>query len=431
MAAFPLLHRGCEVSMTLSRRYHRLLLFAAIAVIAVSQTKNLAAQASAGTRILVCESSSGACDKPDAPLDTVWTFSGVAGTATSPDSSDPSRLTPSRLTIDKFDSASIVVQRVDDSGPTAGLSAVYTGSVHGTQISGTVRYSWPGHPDYFATGAWAAVLQDAVAATPPLAASAPAAPLATLPPNLLVCENHGACNAAWVFSGATGTATWFARSPVTASLTVLRSDPDYIVVRRTDTTDGVSATYAGSLHGDHYSGTIVYSSPNHPGDSTGTWTATIPNTTCDPQAALDSPTALRIGQTALMFHQDHDAFTCYIAAAKAGDATAQTAVGLIYYQGRGDIPQDYAQAFPWLHKAADQGVYAAQRLVAEMYAAGQGTAKDATLAGIYTARADEQKHDQERQQDMAANAAERAADRNAQVMSSFVLGASFGAFLFF
>jgi len=292
-----------------------------------------------------------------------------------------------------------------------------------------VQYSWPGHPDYPATGTFSAVLQDAIAAAPQPTQTATT--LAALPPNLLVCENHGACNAAWVLNGAEGTGTWFARNPVTANLTVLRSDPDYIVIRRTDTTDGVSATYAGSLHGDHYSGTIVYSSPNHPGESTGTWTATVPQTACDPQAALDSPTALRIGQTALMFHQDHDAFTCYIAAAKAGDATAQTAVGLIYYQGRGDIAQDYSQAFIWLHKAADQGVYAAQRLVAEMYAAGQGTQKDPTLAGIYTARADEQKHDQERQQDLAHDSAERAADRNAQVMSSFVLGASFGAFLFF
>ena len=129
-----------------------------------------------------------------------------------------------------------------------------------------------------------------------------------------------------------------------------------------------------------------------------------------------------------MFHHDNDAFSCYIAAAKAGDATAQMAVGLIYYQGRGNVAQDYKQAFLWLHKAADQGVYQAQRLVAEMYLAGQGTQKDPSLAGIYTARADEQKHDLERQQDRQFEAQQRAADRSAQVLSSFVLGASFGIF---
>ncbi len=137
---------------------------------------------------------------------------------------------------------------------------------------------------------------------------------------------------------------------------------------------------------------------------------------------------MRLGQTALMFHRDHDALDCYIVAARAGDATAQTAVGLTYYQGRENVPQDYTQAFFWLHKAADQNIYAAERTVAEMYAAGQGTTRDATLAAIYTKRADEQKHDLERQQDRQYDAQQRAADRSAQILSSFVLGASFGLF---
>jgi hypothetical protein len=393
---------------------------APLVLVALPQPNSLSAQDSNGTRILVCESQNAVCAQPGAQLDITWTFNGTTGSATS--AADPA---PSHLTIQKFDSDSFVVRRVDDSGPTPGLTATYSGSIHGTQIDGTVQYSWPGHPEYPASGTFSAVLQGPAAAVsqPPQAAT----PIASLPPNLLVCENHGACNAAWVFNGSEGTATWFTRNPVKATLTVIRSEPDYIQIRRTDTTDGVSAIYAGSPHGDHYAGTIIYSSPGHAGDSTGTWTASIPDTTCDPKANLDSADALRIGQNALMFHQDHDAFTCYIAAAKAGDSNAQMVVGLIYYQGRGDIAQNYTEAFRWLHKAADQGVYPAQRLVAEMYTAGQGTQKDPTLAGIYTARADEQKHDQERQQDLA----ERAADRNAQILSSFVLGASFGAFLFF
>jgi hypothetical protein len=391
---------------------------AALILIAIPQSSFLSAQGSGGTRFTVCESTGNACSQPNASLDTAWTFNGTTGTATSPSNPDGAR-----LTIEKFDSGSIVVQRNDDSGPTAGLSAVYSGTIHGTQVSGTVQYSWPGHEGYPSTGNFSAVLQDSVAAAqPPPSTSASA----SLPPQLLVCENHGACNAAWILNGSTGTGTWFAKTTVKANLTVDRADPDYIRVRRTDTTDGVSAVYAGSPRGDHYEGTIIYSSPGHAGDSTGTWTATVPQTTCDSQANLEPADDLRIGQYALMFHRDHDAFNCYIAAAKAGDSNAQMVVGLIYYQGRGDIAQDYAQAFFWLHKAADQGVYNAQRLVAEMYAAGQGTAKDATLSGIYTARADEQKHDLERQQDLA----ERQADRNAQVLSSFVLGASFGMFFF-
>ena len=394
------------------------LLLVALAFGSAAHPAALLAQSSAGTRILVCESADNACSQPNAHLDILWTFNGIAGTATSAANS-----APSHLTIQKFDSSAMVVQRVDDSGTTAGLTATYSGIVKGTQISGTVQWSWPGHPDYPSNGTFSAIIQDSVAAAPPPPASQSVASTA-LPSNLLVCENHGACNAAWILNGNTGTGTWFARNTVKANLTVDRNDPDYIRIRRTDTTGGVSAVYAGSRHGDQYSGTIIYSSPDHPGGATGTWTASIPQTTCDPKSGLDAADAVRIGQYALMFHRDRDALGCYTAAATAGDANAQMVVGLIYYQGKGDIAQDYKQAFVFLHKAADQGDYHAQRLVAEMYAAGQGTAKDPTLAGIYTARADEQKHDFERQQDLA----ERAADRNAQIMSSFVLGASFGIF---
>ena len=401
------------------------LLFLVITVPALDAgTIHLFAQAAPPTRILVCESTNDSCKRPNAQLDLTWVFNGVEGTATSP--ANPAG---SRVTIEKFDSDAIVVRRVDDAGPTAGLTAVYTGTVNGTHMIGTVQRSWPGHPDYPATAIFSAVLQDQLAAsTQAPAASSSSKPLVALPTELLVCENNGSCNAAWILNGSEGTGTWFARTTTKANLTVLRSEPDYLLIRRTDTTDAVTANYAGSLHGDHYSGTIVWSTPDHPGGATGTWTATVPKTTCDPHAGLEPADAMHLGQTALMFHRDKEAFDCYIVAARAGDATAQTAVGLSYYQGRETIPQDYTQAFLWLHKAADQGVYAAQRTVAEMYAAGQGTTRDATLAGIYTRRADEQKHDLERQQDRQYDAQQRAADRSAQVLSSFVLGASFGIF---
>jgi TPR repeat protein len=77
---------------------------------------------------------------------------------------------------------------------------------------------------------------------------------------------------------------------------------------------------------------------------------------------------------------------------------AQTAVGLIYYKGNtSEIPQDYKQAFFWLQKAADQGVYAAQRTVSDMYMLGQGTPKDHELSKFYGDKAAEQKRDREHQ----------------------------------
>jgi hypothetical protein len=380
---------------------------------------------------MVCESISDACTRPDAHLDITWVFDGAEGTVSSPSSQ-----AGSRLTIERFDSDSIMVRRADQTGPTAGRTAVYTGSVRGSLISGTVEWAWPDHADYPKKGVFSGMLQDQ-----PSAPSTVGAPISSTnssnspPPELLVCENGGVCDAAWIFTGSTGTGTWFTRKPVRATLTLLRSEPDYIVIRRTDTTDVISATYAGSLQGDHYAGTIVWNTPGHPGESTGSWTATVPQTACAAQMGLEAADAMRIGQYALMFKRDHDALDCYIVAAKEGDTTAETAVGLLYYQGRGAVAQDYAEAFFWLHKAADQGVYAAQRTVAEMYTAGLGTQRDPTLARIYTARADEQKHDMERRQDIEERAqarreehAERAADRVNHLLSSFVLGASFGLF---
>jgi len=382
----------------------------------------LCAQVLSPTRILVCESRNDACNQPDARLDISWIFNGAEGRTAGSGGS----VADSRVRIERFDSDSIIVRRVDQVGPTAGLTALYTGSVRGIHINGTVQWSWPDHPGYPTAGVFSALLQD----QPSVAAQSEAAPGRTsdeLPSELLVCENNDPCNSAWFIHGSEGKATWFVRDPVHAKLTVIRSTPDDILIRRTDTTDEVSATYAGSLRGDRYSGTIVWSTPGHPGASTGTWTATLPQTDCAAQAGIDPGDALRLGQTALMFHRDRDALDCYTAAATGGDATAQAAVGLIYYQGRGVIPQDYTQALFWLRKAADQGVYAAQRTVAEMYAVGQGTHRDPAFSAIYTARADEQKHDLERRQDLA----DRAADRRAQMLSSFILGASFGAFLFF
>lgn len=359
--------------------------------------------AHAQSRILVCESRQDPCTQ----MNIVWSFDGTQGTA------NPG----GALAIEKFDAGSLVVRRTDPSG----LTAVYTGAVHGTNVEGTVEWTWPGHDGYPATGKFAAVLQDSVAATP-AASSTPAAAAGSLPTELLVCENKGPCNAAWTLNGTEGTGTWFVRNPVHAKLTVVRGEADNLLIRRTDTTDGVTATYAGSLRGDHYSGVIVLGGSDHPGSTTGTWTATIPHTKCE--ADMDAPAALATGQTALMFKRNHDALDCYIVAAKDGDSRAQTAVGLLYDQGSGDVEQDYKQALYWLRKAADQGVYPAERRVAEMYAAGLGTPRDPTMARIYTARADEQKHDYERQQDLA----EREADRRTQVLSSFVLGASFGIF---
>ena len=389
----------------------------------------LQAQSTSLSRLLICESADDSCSKPEPRFTIVWIFDGAQGHVNS-----ASGQTGARLTINRFDGKSIVINSAEENGPNAGLTATYTGSISGNRIAGAVEWSWPGHSTYPAKGVFSGILQDQPAAGNSVHVPTAATSMPAMPSELLVCENGGVCNAAWNFQGSSGTGTWFARTPTRATLAVLRFEPDYISIRRTDAAGGVSATYTGSHRGDHWEGTIVWSTPGHPGGATGTWTATVPKTACT-SPALEPQDAMRLGQYALMFKRDADARNCYIVAAKAGDATAQTAVGLLYYQGRGAAAQNYQQAFFWLHKAADQGIYAAQRTVAEMFTVGQGTAKDPAMGSIYAARADEQKHDMERRQDFEERAqarreehAERAADRANQLLSSFVLGASFGIF---
>jgi hypothetical protein len=380
------------------------------------------AQVSSPTRMIECESANDACTQPNAHYNIIWAFDGTEGTANSPNGS-----TGTRLTIEKFDGQTIVVRRFDRAGASAGLSGLYTGTVEGKHITGTVKWSWLDHPGFPASGTWSAIIQDQPSSQSAPDATAGNGSSAVIPPRLLECEGVGRCNGSWIINGSEGTATWFAQTPVRAKLTVVRSEPDDILIRRTDTSDGNSAVYSGKRHGDQISGTVIWSSPDHPGGASGTWSASVPQTVCETQANLTSADAQRIGQNALMFQREHDALDCYIVAAKTGDPMAQTAVGLLLYQGHEGIPQDYKQALFWLRKAADQGIYAAQKTVADMYMLGQGTAPDPNLSNFYAAKASEQKREWERNQDRA----DRAAASRANMLTGFVMGAVFGALLFY
>ncbi|HLJ88854.1 MAG TPA: hypothetical protein VKZ53_18690 [Candidatus Angelobacter sp.] len=90
---------------------------------------------------------------------------------------------------------------------------------------------------------------------------------------------------------------------------------------------------------------------------------------------------------------------------------AQTAVGLIYYQGNNaEIPQNYPQAFFWLSKAAAQDSYAAEKKLVDMYMLGQGTPRNAEIVRFYGEKAADLKHGtRTRQTGAVASAARRAA----------------------
>jgi|HubBroStandDraft_6_1064221.scaffolds.fasta_scaffold127492_1 hypothetical protein len=373
------------------------------------------------TRLLVCESSDQSCLKADPKYAAEWSFDGTTGVVTSPASESGTQLTIDTMSQDK-----IVIRRVDASG----RSATYSGTIHGSHVTGTVEWTSGdqtsgGQASAPATGSWSAMFRDlpaAVESSP--GASTPSA--SGLPVRLIECEGGGPCNGAWSFDGLSGTATWFTQSPIRAKLTIVRSDPDEITIRRTDLTDGNSAVYQGTRKGDTYSGAVIWSSPNNPGGGSGHWTASIPQTECDPSSNLSSADAMRIGQNALMFDLKREAFDCAKAAAEGGDAMAQTIVGLTYYQGRArEVPQNYANALYWLKKAAAQGVYAAQQTLSDMYTLGEGTEKNPELARFYGDKAATQKQDAIHEKERREDRADRAADREA-----YILGQAFGSFLF-
>jgi len=91
--------------------------------------------------------------------------------------------------------------------------------------------------------------------------------------------------------------------------------------------------------------------------------------------------------------QDYkQAFNWLTKAAEQGNAEAQLYLAVMYYQGQG-VTQDYKQTFNWLTKAAEQGNAEAQSSLGEIYAKGQGVAQDYKKAFIWYKKAAEQGND--------------------------------------
>lgn len=72
--------------------------------------------------------------------------------------------------------------------------------------------------------------------------------------------------------------------------------------------------------------------------------------------------------------------------AEGGSAQAQTALGEMYFSGRG-VPKDRAEAATWLRKAAKQGHVSAQYALAQMYMHGEGVPRDSLQAYAWLERA--------------------------------------------
>lgn len=78
---------------------------------------------------------------------------------------------------------------------------------------------------------------------------------------------------------------------------------------------------------------------------------------------------------------DKEAATWFRRAADQGDATAQFYLGGMYSEGRG-VPQDYAESTQWYHRAADQGDGQAQYNLGLAYARGEGVQQNLVNAHV-------------------------------------------------
>ena len=67
--------------------------------------------------------------------------------------------------------------------------------------------------------------------------------------------------------------------------------------------------------------------------------------------------------------------------AEQGDVTAQSVLGIMYYNGEG-VPQDNMKAVHWFTKAAEQGEVKAQSLLGIMYYKGEGVSQNYVKAYV-------------------------------------------------
>lgn len=227
------------------------------------------------TKMVECENFDTSCVSANAPLVHVWNFTGTQGKW-----HDDNVTLDVDLTIKHFDGNLVVIERIDHISPFAGLIGIYTGTIAGKNIRGSIVYDWPGHPQFPKNGTWTARIED----PPPITSQAPAAvqvspstPKATtqgsqtlpvsMPQHWAECEGWGEdCSGVWTFDGVNGKAAFrpFGAFSIQSDLTVLRFTPADVQIERKDTSrPGFTALYRGRIIGNEMGGRVTWSWPGH------------------------------------------------------------------------------------------------------------------------------------------------------------------------
>ena len=111
----------------------------------------------------------------------------------------------------------------------------------------------------------------------------------------------------------------------------------------------------------------------------------VANRLCDAarEAHLDPGTALQFAKADYSV-ENHGNAACWLyVSASQGNPDAALALGLVLRLGVG-VSRNEQQAFAWFRRAADADLFDAERIVAQSYASGAGTHKDAELAQLWT-----------------------------------------------
>jgi Sel1 repeat-containing protein len=105
-------------------------------------------------------------------------------------------------------------------------------------------------------------------------------------------------------------------------------------------------------------------------------------------SAPSATDANRRGYEAYVRQDYATAFAWFRKAADQGDGWAQYQIGRLYWSGQIQ-PRDYAQALIWFRKAADQGFFLAEAMLGGMYFDGNGVKQDYALAMMWLRKAAE------------------------------------------
>jgi hypothetical protein len=337
-----------------------------------------------------------------------WTFNGHDGKARWQNGAI------ANLTVQRFDSAVVVIKRIDVGGSTPGLTAMYTGTLHGNRIEGNVTWTWPGHFKTPPTGKWSATIGEDLSAHTP--AGPPASRVLSTPqsrepllpsmsePTIAMKSRRMDLNGDW--EGYFNTPAFpqtirVKQSGGTISAEALTSnlsptgqpffrgtyDPPAIAGQ-------VELADIGAPPSSWTPATLTVGDPDHfrignrpPFQRIMPALGDVP---CDKNNSFHVQAGFALQRGKLAHNaKNYDSSVCWFyVGAIQGNSEAQGLLGAHFRDGF-HIEKNPTLAFYWMQKSADQGNPSGALTLADMYEHGEGTPADAAKAQFWRTRSNQ------------------------------------------